>query len=66
MLLRLGGLPRDLREDLISCPALDFYGILYATVNSGAYKDIGWVGEWFHVVTEASIYMRGYPRDLRK
>jgi len=66
MLLRLGGLPRDLREDLISCPALNFYGILYAAVDLGMYKDIGWVEEWPHAVTEASIRMRGYPRELRK
>jgi hypothetical protein len=66
MLLRLGGLPQDLREDLISHPALDFYGILYAAVDSGMYRDIGWVEEWSHAVTEVSIRMRGYPRELRK
>ena len=31
MLLRLGGLPQDLREDLIRRSALDFYGVLYSS-----------------------------------
>jgi len=66
MLLRLGDLPQDLREDLINSPALDFYGILYAAVDSGMYRDIGWVEEWSHAVTEVSIRMRGYPKELRK
>jgi len=66
MPLRLGGLPQDLREDLISCSALDFYGVLYAAVDSGMYRDMSWVEEWFHAVTEVSIRMRGYPRELRK
>lgn len=66
MLIRLGGLPQDLREDLISRPALDFYGIPYAAVDSEMYRDIGWVEEWSHAVTEVSIRMRGYPRELRK
>ena len=66
MLLRLGGLPQDLREDFISRSALDFYGVLYAAVDSGMYRDISWVEEWSHAVTEVSIRMRGYPRELRK
>src|SRR5436190_11134177 len=66
MLLRLGGLPEDLREDFISRSALDFYGVLYAAVDSGMYRDISWVEEWSHAVTEVSIRMRGYPRELRK
>ncbi|KAF2492589.1 hypothetical protein BU16DRAFT_619980 [Lophium mytilinum] len=66
MLLRLGDLPQDLRDVLINRPALDFYGILYAAVDSGMYTDISWVEEWSHAVTEVSIRMRGYPRELRK
>ena len=45
MLLRLGGLPQDLWEDFISHLALDFYGVLYAAVDSGIYRDISWVEE---------------------
>ena len=66
MLLRLGGLPQDLGGDLINRSALDFYGVLYAAVDSGMYRDITWVEEWSHAVTEVSIRMRGYPRELRK
>lgn len=38
MLLRLAVLLQDLREDLISHPALDFYGILYTAVDLGMYR----------------------------
>lgn len=66
MLVRLGSLPQDLRDDLTSRPALDFHGSLSPVVDSGMYSDISWVAEWTHAVTEVSIRMRGYPRELRK
>ena len=66
MLIRLGGLPQDIREDLTSRPALDFYSALLAAVDSGVYRDVDWVEEWSHAVSEVSIRMRGHPRELRK
>lgn len=66
MLLRLGDLPQDLLDALNSCSALDFYGTLYAAVDSGMHMDISWIEEWSHAVTEISIRMRGYPKELRR